>query len=68
MSSSDMRDPMIRVGNTSPQSGLATVKFEIVMGPAERDSLLESVSGGETPLGNREDTLEALEIEVGGDE
>lgn len=68
MSSSDMRGPMIRIGNPSPRSGRATVKFEIVMEPAERDSLLESVTGGETALGNREDTLEALGIEVGGDE
>lgn len=53
---------MIRVGNKSPRSGNATVEFEVVMTPEERDALIERVTSGETPLNDREETIEALGV------
>jgi len=62
MSTTDARSPLVRIGNKSPRSGNATVEFEVVMTEEERDTLLERVTSGETPLNDREATIEALGI------
>lgn len=53
---------MLRIGNRSPKSGNATVSVKVVMTEEERDALLERVTSGETPLNDREATVEALGI------